>query len=125
LEPAANSWQTLAAADGDFSVADAAKILGRDPASSWAGIGCSRCSTSTGGRTVQLADDRPRVDAGRDRAAVAVGAAAVHYHPRSGELVMDAPQVRVTVKGLHELHKRLGGSAVVAIPTVPMQGGAR
>jgi hypothetical protein len=37
---------------------------------------------------------------------------------------MDAPQVRVTVKGLHELHKRLGGTTAVAVPTVPMQGGA-
>ena len=30
-----------------------------------------------------------------------------HVHPRTGELVLDPPQVRVTVKGLAELTKRL------------------
>jgi hypothetical protein len=30
--------------------------------------------------------------------------------PRTGELVLDPPQVRITTKGLQELHRRLGGT---------------
>lgn len=125
LEPAANSWQTLAAAEGDFSVADAAKILARDPAIK---LGRNRLFTLLDEYRWtyrQLADDRPRVMQAAIERQWLSEIPQSHYHPRSGELVMDAPQVRVTVKGLHELHKRLGGSAAVAIPTVPMQGGAR
>ncbi|MFD6551279.1 BRO family protein [Streptomyces sp. NPDC058398] len=125
LEPAANSWQTLAAADGDFSVADAAKILARDPAIR---LGRNRLFTLLDEYRWtyrQLADDRPRVMQVAIERQWLSEIPQSHYHPRSGELVMDAPQVRVTVKGLHELHKRLGGSAAVAIPTVPMQGGQR
>jgi DNA-damage-inducible protein D len=125
LEPAANSWQTLAAADGDFSVGDAAKILARDPAIK---LGRNRLFTLLDEfrwTYRQLADDRPRVMQAAIERQWLSEIPQSHYHPRSGELVMDAPQVRVTVKGLHELHKRLGGTAAVAIPAVPMQGGAR
>jgi DNA-damage-inducible protein D len=125
LEPAANSWQVLASGDGDFSVADAAKILARDPAIK---LGRNRLFTLLDEYRWtyrQLADDRPRVMQVAIERRWLSEIPQSHYHPRTGELVMDAPQVRVTVKGLHELHKRLGGSAAVAIPTVPMQGGAR
>lgn len=37
-------------------------------------------------------------------------ASSSHYHPRTGELVLDPPQPRVTLKGLQELHRRLGGT---------------
>lgn len=124
LEPAANSWQTLAAAEGDFSVADAAKILARDPAIK---LGRNRLFSlldELGWTYRQLSDDRPRVKQTAIERQWLSEIPQSHYHPRTGELVMDAPQVRITVKGLHELHKRLGGTAVVAIPTVPTQGGA-
>lgn len=39
-----------------------------------------------------------------------------HYHPRTGELVLDPPQVRITVKGLHQLHRHLGGSRLLRLP---------
>jgi prophage antirepressor-like protein len=125
LEPAAQSWQTLAAADGDFSVADAAKILARDPNIK---LGRNRLFTLLDEYRWtyrQLADDRPRVMQVAIERQWLSEIPQSHYHPRTGELVMDAPQVRVTVKGLHELHKRLGGTASVAIPTVPAQGGQR
>jgi prophage antirepressor-like protein len=123
LEPAANSWQTLAAADGDFSVADAAKILARDPAIK---LGRNRLFSlldELGWTYRQLSDDRPRVKQAAIERQWLSEIPQSHYHPRTAELVMDAPQVRITVKGLHELHKRLGGTAAVAIPVVPMQGG--
>ncbi|MDX3588554.1 BRO family protein [Streptomyces europaeiscabiei] len=121
LEPAAQSWQTLASADGDFSVADAAKILARDPAIK---LGRNRLFTLLDEYRWtyrQLADDRPRVMQAAIERQWLSEIPQSHYHPRTGELVMDAPQVRVTVKGLHELHKRLGGTAAVAVPTVPAQ----
>lgn len=37
-----------------------------------------------------------------------------HYHPRTGDLVLDPPQVRITVKGIEALHKLLGGQTPVA-----------
>lgn len=113
LEPAANSWQTLAAAEGDFSVADAAKILARDPNIK---LGRNRLFTLLDEYRWtyrQLADDRPRVMQAAIERQWLSEIPQSHYHPRTGELVMDAPQVRVTVKGLHELHKRLGGSGAV------------
>jgi anti-repressor protein len=124
LEPAAQSWQTLASAEGDFSVADAAKILARDPQIQ---LGRNRLFTLLDDYRWtyrQLADGRPRVMQAAIERQWLSEIPQSHYHPRTGELVMDPPQVRVTVKGLHELHKRLGGSAAVAIPTVPTQGGA-
>jgi prophage antirepressor-like protein len=122
LEPAANSWNVLASGDGDYSVGDAAKILSRDPAID---LGQKRLFTLLAEwrwTYRQLADGRPRVM----QAAVETGRLSElpssHYHPRTGELVLDAPQVRVTAKGLAELHKRLGGTAPVQVPSVLAQG---
>lgn len=121
LEPAARSWDVLASADGDFSVADAAKILSRDPAIR---LGQNRLFTVLIEQKwvyQQIADGRPRVF----QTAVTRGWLSelpkTHYHPRTGQLVVDAPQVRVTAKGLHELHRRLGGSGPVQIPGSPFQ----
>ena len=125
LEPAATSWNVLAAADGDFSVADAAKILTRDPVIK---LGRNRLFSlldELGWTYRQLSDDRPRVKQTAIERQWLSEIPQSHYHPRSGELVMDAPQVRITAKGLHELHKRLGGTAAVASPAVPTQGGVR
>ena len=119
LEPAANSWQTLASAEGDFSVADAAKILARDPSIK---LGRNRLfSLLDEYRWTyrQVSDDRPRVMQVAIERQWLSEIPQSHYHPRTAELVMDAPQVRVTAKGLHELHKRLGGSSAVQV------GGAR
>ncbi|MFC5996981.1 phage antirepressor KilAC domain-containing protein [Pseudonocardia hispaniensis] len=116
LEPPARSWHTLAAATGDFSVADAAKILSRDPNIR---LGRDRLFTILRGLRWcyrQTGDGRNRayqtaVEAGR-----LSELPSSHYHPRTGELVLDAPQVRVTVKGLGWLHRHLGGVAPLALP---------
>jgi prophage antirepressor-like protein len=118
LEPAAASWNVLALGDGDYSVADAAKILARNPQIT---LGRNRLFTVLAEQRWtyrQGADDRPRVM----QVAVERGWLSEipqsHYHPRTGELVLDPPQVRVTVKGLNELHKRLGGTGAVQLPAV-------
>ncbi len=124
LEPAANSWQILASGDGDFSVSDAAKILTRDPDIKLGRTRLFNLLDEYRWTYRQLADDRPRVM----QAAIERGWLSElpqsHYHPRTGELVLDAPQVRVTAKGLHELHKRLGGTGAAVVP-VSAEGGAR
>jgi anti-repressor protein len=103
LEPAATSWSQLADATGDFSVREAAQVLDRDTAIS---TGQRRLFTflkaegwlSPGGVPYQR-----HVDCGR--LALRVGS----FEKSDGGTVVTR-QVRVTVKGLHDLHKRLGGT---------------
>lgn len=106
LEPAAQAWGELASADGDYEVADAAKILAR------AGVETGRQRLFT-----QMSDMRwiYRATHGKWAAyqtAVDSGylaeRAQSHHHPRTGEVVLDPPQVRVTVRGLERLRVRLG-----------------
>lgn len=121
LEPAAHSWNTLASGDGDFSVADAAKILSRDPAIKTGRNRLFRTLYELQWAYVQLADQRYRAKQYAIERRWLSELPQSHYHPRTGELVLDPPQVRVTVKGLQELHKRLGGTAPVQIPGAPVQ----
>lgn len=113
LTPRAEAWDELASADGDYSVADAAKILAR------AGI-------ETGPQRLfdQLAAVRWifRGGDGKWRAyaqAVDAGYAAErpqsHHHPRTGDLVVDPPQVRVTLRGVERLRVRLGVLTAVEV----------
>lgn len=112
-QPKADAWDELASADGDYSVADAAKILAR------AGI-------ETGAQRLfgQLSDMgwifrgpqgkwrayQDKVDAG-----YLSELPQSHHHPRTGELVLDPPQVRVTLRGLERLRVRLGSAAELAV----------
>lgn len=115
LAPSASAWDHLAStAHGDYSVNEAAKTLSRD-----AGIAIGERRLfghlKEWGWTYRDAAHnwRPyqyQVDAGR-----LATRARSHHHPRTGELVMDAPQVRVTAKGLGDIHSRLTrGLSVVA-----------
>jgi prophage antirepressor-like protein len=115
LEPKAELAARVLEAAGDFSVADAAKILSRDPAVT---IGRDRLFTYLGqlGWTYRQQGDgrwRPKQVAIEARRLSEL--AGSHYHPRTGELVLDVPQIRVTPKGLLELHRRLGGAVALAI----------
>jgi anti-repressor protein len=115
LEPAAASWEALASANGDYSVADAAKVLSRDPAIQ---IGRDRLFTVMYklGWTYRSGDGRWRIK----QSAVETGRLSElpssHYHPRTGELVLDPPQVRVTVKGVHDLRQALGAREAAVSP---------
>lgn len=115
LEPAAQSWTVLAAADGDFSVGDAAKILARDPRIQTGPRRLFTMLISMKWAYRQLADGRPRAMQYAVERGWLSELPQSHNHPESGELVLDPPQVRVTVKGLHELHKRLGGETPLQI----------
>jgi len=113
--PKARSWDVLASAHGDYDVAHAAQILSRDPAISTgqrrlfaylAEIGWIRRDPTTGRwRAYQRAIDARWLSEIPQH----------HYDRETGELVLDPPQVRVTVKGLHRLHRLLAGTAPLQI----------
>ncbi|GAA4774318.1 BRO family protein [Microbacterium gilvum] len=106
LTPRADAWDDLASADGDYAVGDAAKILAR------AGIetGQQRLFTQLAKLGWVFRGERGKWTAFQS----AVNAGYLrelpqsHHHPRTGELVLDPPQVRVTVRGLERLRVRLG-----------------
>jgi anti-repressor protein len=108
--PAAEAWNHLASANGDYAVADAAKILSRHPLIT---IGRDRLFTlmhREGWIYRRQIDQRWAVlQRAVDRGWLTEMASS-HYHPRTGELVLDPPQVRVMAKGLAELQKRLTGT---------------
>lgn len=104
--PKVDAWDELASAGGDYEVADAAKILARG-------------GVITGRQ--RLFDQLQglgwiyRGPAGKWKArqsSVDSGYLAEkpmsHHHPRTGVVVLDPPQVRVTVRGLERLRVRLG-----------------
>lgn len=124
LEPIAHSWTTLASGDGDFSVADAAKILSRDPAIDTGRNRLFGILHEMDWAYVQNADHRYRAKQYAIERRWLSELPQSYSHPVTGELTLGAPQLRITVKGLHELHKRLGGTAPVQVPSVPVQGGA-
>ena len=110
-EPKAESWDALASARGDYSLREAAQILDRDPAID---TGQNRLMSTL--RELGWVDRngvpyQRHVDAGR------LAARARSYtHPYTGEPVLAKPQIRITVKGLHELHRLLGGERPLMLP---------
>jgi anti-repressor protein len=108
--PAAEAWNHLASANGDYAVADAAKMLSRHPLIT---IGRDRLFTlmhREGWIYRRQIDQRWAVlQRAVDRGWLTEMPSS-HYHPRTGELVLDPPQVRVMAKGLAELQKRLTGT---------------
>ena len=106
LEPPARAWTALAAAEGDYSLRDAAQILSRDPDIT---IGQNRLARLL--RALRWIDSggipyQHHVDTGRIRSR-----ARTYKHPRTGEEMTATPQVRITGKGLTWLHRHLGGTA--------------
>lgn len=106
LTPRAEAWDELASAEGDFSVADTAKML-------------ARAGVETGPQRLFEQLERLRwIFRGRDgkwrayASAVSEGYLTErpqsHEHPRTRERVIDAPQVRVTMRGADRLRVRLG-----------------
>lgn len=114
LAASASAWNELAESTGDYSVADAAKVLSRDPSIS---IGRDRLFLfMSAERWLFKRDGRWRayqaqVDCGR----LAEKVGRPFWHEGRGELVAGEPTVRITPKGLAELHKRLRGTGQLAL----------
>lgn len=111
LAPAANSWNKLADAAGDFSVAEAAKILSRDPAivtgrdrlfAYMDSIGWIFKSRNPRGGWEAY---QTQVDTGR----VCERPAKPFLNSKTGNYELPAPTLRITAKGIQRLHVLLGG----------------
>lgn len=106
LTPRAEAWDELASATGDYEVADAAKMLAR------AGVETGRQRLFGQLQGLGWIYRAPSGKWKARQSAVDSGYLAEkpqsHHHPRTGELVLDPPQVRVTVRGLERLRVRLG-----------------
>lgn len=106
LAPAAEAWNYLASATGDFSLRDAAQMLNRDP----------RIDTGQN-RLMKTLEEFGMVDTrGRpyQRHAAHLRRKPVTYeHPNTHEPVLTS-QIRVTADGLRYLHKRLTTRALVS-----------
>lgn len=108
LAPAAASWEQLAEASGDYSLRDAAHILDRDPSIK---TGQNRLAAHLRAIGWCSQDGRPyqrHVEAGR-----LVARSVTYEHPHTGEPT-STTQLRITPKGLGELHRLMGGSAPLA-----------
>ena len=121
LEAPAKSWNTMAAQGGDYSVSAAAKTLSRDP-----NIRIGRDQLfrfmrelgwifrTTGRRAHWEAYQDKSINTGR----LAHKLSRPFLNEKTGEMEQPAPTVRVTPKGLHELHVALGGSSNTALEVV-------
>ncbi|SIL99899.1 gp54 protein [Mycobacteroides abscessus subsp. abscessus] len=111
LEVPALAWSHMADSSGDYSVADAAKVLSRDPAIS---IGRDRLFAQMASAGWIFRDRstnawkamQAQVDIGR----LVEKLGKPYLHEASGEMRASDPTIRITPKGLQELHKRLGGT---------------
>lgn len=117
LAPDANAWRKLADSDGNYGVGDAAKILSQDPAIT---IGRNRLFAFMAerkwiyrhsGRRGGWCAYQSQVDLGR-----------LHERPatpflnrQTGEYELPAPTIRITIKGLAELHRLMGASMELAV----------
>jgi len=105
LTPKARTWETFLSSSGDYSVNEAAKVLSRDHGI-LTGQGRLFAFMEKLGWIYRDAKNKPvpyqtQIDNGR-----LVAKAQFHHHPETGEVVADAPQVRVTVKGLEALRSK-------------------
>ena len=119
LTPPARSWQLLAEAAGDFSVAEAAKILSRDPEiktgrdrlfdylaeAGW----IFRSKNSRGGWEAY----QTQVNLGR----LVEKPARPFLNSKTGSYELPAPTIRVTAKGIGRLHELLGGTGEIQMVT--------
>lgn len=111
----ASAWNELAEAQGDYSVADAAKVLSRDAQIS---TGERRLFQFMAGAGWLFKRDgrwrayQSQVDAGR--LVEKVG----RPYLRDGVMHNGEPTVRVTPKGLAALHQKLGGSGQLELMAV-------
>lgn len=111
LEAPASAWTHMADSAGDYEVGDAAKVLTRDPNIK---IGRDRLFSFMAAEgwiyrnrnTSRWKAYQTQVDLGR----LTEKLGGPYLHGPSGEMRLPEPTVRITSKGLAELHKRLGGS---------------
>lgn len=105
LEPKAKAFDTFLSSTGDYSVNEAAKVLSRDHGI-LTGQGRLFAYMEKIGWLYRDAKNKPvplqtQINNGR-----LVAKAQFHYHPETGDVVADSPQVRITAKGLDALRSK-------------------
>lgn len=108
LEAPARSWSVLADSHGDYSVDEAAKMLSRDERITTGRTRLFNFMESLGwiyrhGSRNRWHAYQSQVDLGR----LTQKMSAAFLNTRTGEMENPAPTIRVTAKGLEELHKRI------------------
>lgn len=114
LEVPAKAWGHMASSTGDYAVADAAKVLSRDPAIN---IGRTRLFKWMQIEGWAYRDQRGDLKAYQtqiDNGRLTEKLNRPYLNERTGETEVPAPTIRVTPKGLAEMHKRLGGTEALA-----------
>lgn len=113
LEPSAHSYEALVEATGDYSVGEVAQILRRDPAIK--SIGRTRLFTYL--KDLKWIYRSQGGWAAYQNAIESGWLARRAYDPAETNGVMRnyAPQIRITAKGMRELHRRLGGGAELSV----------
>lgn len=114
LEPAADAWEKLAEAKGDYSLREAAQILSRDPLIS---TGQNRLAAYL--REIGWVDSTKQpyqreIDNGR------LGRRTRDYFDQKHGETKTTAQIRITVKGLKELRTRMAGQRQLIV----IEGGA-
>ncbi len=109
--PKARSWDVLANASGTYTISDSGKLLASGGAPTGPRIIFGQMSDAAWifRRTGIWTAYQDKINAG-----LLVEVAGSHQHPRTAERVLDAPQVRVTVAGLHALRELLGAAPELA-----------
>lgn len=113
LAPKAQSWDHLAAPGGDYAVAAAAKVLSRDPNIQ---VGRNQLfrKLSELGWIFRTQGKRAHWEAyqgkGINTGRLVHKLSSPFFNERTEEWEQPAPTIRITPKGLHELHQRLGGT---------------
>lgn len=113
LAPSAEAWDELASARGDYPVGEAAKMLARTgiptgPTRLFNQLATMHWIFRNGHGTWE--PYATIVDIG-----YLASRPMSHEHPKTGERIIDPPQVRVTVKGIERLRQRLHVGALAAI----------
>ncbi|WP_237349926.1 phage antirepressor KilAC domain-containing protein [Prescottella equi] len=116
LAPAAAAWDSLADAEGDYSLREAAQILSRDPAIN---TGQNRLAKSL--RELGVLDRRgepyqSHINHVRRRPTA-------YTHPHTGEPKLSS-QLRITVSGLRYMHGKLGGTRPLRLDVETGSAGA-
>ena len=111
LAPRAESWDALADSTGTYTISDAGKVL------------AGTCDTGPR-RIFEQLEAAGWIFRGPGRVwkayqhriakGLLVELASSHRHPGTGVRVLDAPQVRVTPTGMHEIRRMLGAASVLA-----------
>lgn len=106
LTPRAEAFDVFLSTDGDYSINEAAKILSRDE-NILTGEHRLRDKLLEWRWMYRDGRNKPRAMQSQVECGRLVEKAQFHFHPATGEKILDAPQVRITAKGFTAVRTRL------------------